>query len=398
MSITSFSRSEEGNVVLLREKMEREAWYSLFFSRFAGFTTKDKVDGSLIPSGSPIEILRDFAAEGSDSMLLAMLKRLTGTGVSGDAQLKGNEERMNVYYQKVYINQKRHGTKVGGRISNQRMKKFNLIAKAQPLLSDWLAQWMEFNFLYTFFHGYSPHILENITTGGLYITSGQKICHPNFYCAGSGFSTWNATAATYEGTLDDDVSGVTDTSTDHLSCELLEDLRVQTITKKIMPMVSKEGIEFWPMLIHPQAAKQLRKDSDWKNAQKDARIRGVNNPLFTGALGEYAGFVLYERMMMPGIYPAGTSSSVTIGATNPLSALDTYDRKMGLIFGRGAIAHGWALGPYIDEDDEDYKNNKGVAIGIIGGSARAEYKDNSTDGSNTAVVNQSSIAFTTYSP
>jgi N4-gp56 family major capsid protein len=391
---TSFARAEEGNVVLLREELEREAWYSLFFARFAGFTTKDEVDGSLIPSGSPIEILREFATEGSDSMLLPMLLRLTGAGVSGDSQLLGNEERMYLYYQKVYINQKRHGVKVGGRISNQRVKKFRLLEKAQPLLSDWLAQWMEWMFIYTFFHGYAPHILENTTTGGLYIGSGQKICHPNFYAAGSGFVTWSATAATYEDSVADACTGVTDTSTDHMTADLLEDLRVKVKSKKIMPLVV-DGNEFYPILLHPNQAKQLRQDSDYRNAVKDAWTRDSKNPIFTGAMAPYAGFVPYERMMVPGISPA--SATVTFGATNPLSALDTYAIKGAIIFGKSALAYGWADGPYFDEEYEDYKNNKGVGIGVIAGCARAEFKDNSTDGSNTAVKNQSSMIVATYS-
>jgi len=112
-------------------------------------------------------------------------------------------------------------------------------------------------------------------------------------------------------------------------------------------------------------------------------------------MAPYAGFVPYERMMVPGISPA--SATVTFGATNPLSALDTYAIKGAIIFGKSALAYGWADGPYFDEEYEDYKNNKGVGIGVIAGCARAEFKDNSTDGSNTAVKNQSSMIVATYS-
>lgn len=395
--ITSFARGEEANVVLLREVLEREAWVALFFARFAGFVTQDKVDGTKIPSGAPIEIDRSFAQEGSDSMLIPMLRRLTGTGVSGDAQLLGNEERMNIYYQMVYINQKRHGVKVGGRTSNQRVKKFKLIQKAQPLLSDWLAQWMEYSFIDTFFSGYSPHIRENTTTGGLYINSGAKILHPNWYNAGAGFATWSATAATYEGTVEDGVTGVTDTSTDHMSASLLETLRIQAMTKKIMPIDLGYGEPLWPMLIHPNQAKQLRQDTDYKAAAREALPRMKENPLFTGAMPPYAGIVPYERLFTPGVEPNAGAGTVAVGATNPLSALDTYNVKGAILFGKSAVAHGWALGPYFDEEDEDYKNNKGVAVGLIAGSARADFKDNSTDGSNTAVINQSSMIVCTYS-
>lgn len=395
MAITTFARSEEANVVLLEEKLKRDAFYQLFFAPFLGQTTEDKIDGSRVPSGAPIELLEAFAEEGGDSMLLPMLGRLSGVGVSGDAQLKGNEEAFALYYQKVYINQKRHGVKLGGRMSNQRVKKFDLMRKAEPLLADWLAQWIEYDILYTFYHGYSSHVLGS-AAGELNLTSGQKICHPNFYAAGSGFVTWNATASTYEGNVEDAVTGVTDTSTDYMSADLLEELRVACMEKKIAPIQTEYG-EYIPILLHPKQAKQLRKDSDYRNAMKDALRMDFKNPIFKGAMAPYAGFLPFERMMVMGVEPNAGAGTVSFGSANPLSSLDTYARKAAIIFGKGAIATGMPLGPYYDPDDEDYKNMRGAGMGVIIGSARAEFKDNSTDGSNTLVKNTSSMIVVTYS-
>lgn len=400
MAQSTFARSEEGNLQLLNEKLKREAWRQLFFARFAGKTTQDDT-GSRIPSGMPIEVDQRFAEEGSDSLKVAMIKRLTGSGVWGDQQLKGNEERQNIYYQNVYINQFRHAVKSGGRMSQQRMKKFNLAAKYRPQLSDWLAQYMEVDFWYAYLHGYSRHIMGGLSSGGYNITSGQKICHPNFYGAGDGFATWSATAATYEGTVENTVTGVTDTSTDHFTTSLLEALRVEVQDKNIAPMVTEDGYEFYPMIVHPRQMKQIRTDSTWAAAQRDANgMKSLKNPIFNGACGHYAGFALYERILTPSVDPDAGGSTVEFGyptATFGLSALTDHARKVGLIFGAGSLAMGWATGPYFDEDDEDYKNLRGVAIGQISGCARAEYKDDSTDGSNTDVINQSSIAFCTYS-
>lgn len=400
MAQSTFARSEEGNIQLLNEKLKREAWNRLFFSRFVGFTTEDD-QGSKIPSGAPIEVINRFTEEGSDSLKMALLKRLTGAGVSGDNQLKGNEERQNVYYQNVYINQHRHAVKSGGAMSQQRMKKFNLAAKYRPQLSDWWAQYMEVDIWYTFLHGYSRHIMATTANGGYNITSGQKICHPNFYAAGDGFATWNATPATYEGTVENSVTGVTDTSTDHFTTSLLETLRVEVQDKHLAPVITEDGFEFYPMLVNSRQMKQIRSDSTWAAAQRDANnMKGLKNPIFNGSCGHYAGFVLYERNFTPSVDPNAGAGTVEFGyptAQFGLSALSDHARKVGLIFGAQALAMGVAKYPFFVEDDEDFENLRAVSAGQIWGSARAEHKDNSTDGSNTDVINQSSIAFVTHS-
>ena len=48
------------------------------------------------------------------------------------------------------------------------------------------------------------------------------------------------------------------------------------------------------MLVSPWAAKDLKDDAKWLAAQQHANIRGSKNPIFTGALGEYDGVILYE--------------------------------------------------------------------------------------------------------
>lgn len=48
------------------------------------------------------------------------------------------------------------------------------------------------------------------------------------------------------------------------------------------------------MLVGTWAARDLKADPIWQAAQQNAAIRGSKNPIFTGALGEYDGGVLYE--------------------------------------------------------------------------------------------------------
>ena len=136
MATTTWARTEEANIGLLNEKLRREAHYKTFWSRFAGFTklSGEGKDRQATPSGMPIEIMRDFVSQGMDHMLMPMLRNLTGAGIYGDKQLEGNEELMDIYYNKVYINQIRNGVKLGGRVSQQRLKSLRIEKERQPFL------------------------------------------------------------------------------------------------------------------------------------------------------------------------------------------------------------------------------------------------------------------------
>jgi hypothetical protein len=398
MATTTWARTEEANIGLLNEKLKRQMYHKTFWSRFAGFTklSGEGKDQRAIPSGMPIEIMRDFVKEGMDFMLMPMLLNLTGTGIYGDKQLEGNEELLDLYYNKVYINQIRNGIKLGGRMSQQRLKSLQIERERQPLLSEWLANWNEIQIARTFYEGWDAHISAATASGGIYINSGQKRCHPNFFTAGSGQSTYSATDATYEGTLDDDLTNLTDTASDYMSVELIEAMRVEVTKLKIKPMVTESGWEFWPWLIHSNQARQLRADSDWKAAQRDVGPRDLTNPIFRGNCGHYGNFVFFERLLgVFGANPAGTSSTVTFGATNPLSGLDTYPRKCSIIFGRGAISRGVAEDPFFEREAYDYNNVTGIGVGQIVGDARGEYNDSTS--SPTAVINETSCIVATYS-
>jgi len=282
-------------------------------------------------------------------------------------------------------------------MSRQRLKALQIEKQKQPLLSNWAAQWNEVALARTFYEGWSPHITAATTSGGLYIGSGQKRVHPNFFTAGSGQVTYSATDATFESSVDTALTNLTDTSTDYFSTDLLEAMRVEVIKLKIKPMVTENGMEFWPMLIHPNQARQLRADSDWQGVNQRAWVanEAKNNPIFSGAIGSYAGFVLYERMLgVFGASPSGTGT-VTFGATNPLSAPDTYARKCAIIFGAGAISRGVAEDLSFERETDDYGNVLGIGAGMIVGDSRGEYYDSTT--SVTGVINQTSAIVATYS-
>ncbi|QDF28987.1 phage capsid family protein [Halarcobacter anaerophilus] len=68
----------------------------------------------------------------------------------------------------------------------------------------------------------------------------------------------------------------------------------------VLKTVTREGgitdyVEFFLLVVGSNAARQLKEDPLWIEAQKMANKRGSDNPIFTGALGEYDGVIVFER-------------------------------------------------------------------------------------------------------
>ena len=87
----------------------------------------------------------DLNKDKGDSVRFFLRAQLVGRGVQGDAQLKGNEEKLTTYADNVIIDQRRHAASAGGRMSRQRVP-FNVRRECMDGLSDWAAELMDASF------------------------------------------------------------------------------------------------------------------------------------------------------------------------------------------------------------------------------------------------------------
>jgi len=152
------------------------------------------------------------------------------------------------------------------------------------------------------------------------------------------------------------------------------------------------GEDKYVMFIHPYQTYTLRKSTattgQWGDIQKAALTGGqiANNPLYTGALGEWNGVILHEDARVPIMQTAGgpTGDGAAAGQT-------AYYRAVFC----GAQAAAFAVGQ--DNSDSqmtwveelfDYENQQGVSAGLIFGLKKMVF--NSSD--------FGTIAVSTYAP
>jgi N4-gp56 family major capsid protein len=238
-----------------------------------------------------------------DKITYGIRMQLTGAGFTENQLAEGNGESLTIYSDAIVINELGHvvGVKSTNTIDAQRVP-FNLREEARDGLADWYAK----RFSVEFFNqvcGYTP--ATDIRFTGLQ-------------------SPIAATRILRQTSRTDDALLV---STDVFSLQLIDKAKEAAIvaTPKIRPVRinSKAGgngrrdynatlTDKYVMYLHPFQVTDLRQSTStgqWLDIQKAAMTGGevTNNPIYTGAIGEYNSVVLRSSFdVAPGVANAGT--------------------------------------------------------------------------------------------
>jgi N4-gp56 family major capsid protein len=128
-------------------------------------------------------------------------------------------------------------------------------------------------------------------------------------------------------------------------------------TWKMRP-IKVDGKDYYVLLIHPEVSYDLFNLPGFQQIQREANLRGDENPLFAGALGMYDGVVIHEH---EGV------------ATGDFGSGDAVKGARNLFLGAGAgLCAGIGEMNWV-EKTFDYGNKLGIAAGQIYGVSRAVF-------------------------
>ncbi len=367
MALSSFDYTGATYDALTAEEFEARVWLEQDDKRF--FAEKREWIGEP-GSDSPIITLNNLEKEAGDAITVLMLKLLSEAGKYGDETLWDSEEAMVWYNLRCFINQLRHATGTAGRMTRKRVA-FNTDTAAAMALGRWMAGKLDqavFDCYYKLF----PIHISTSGSGGLAKTVRWN---PNWYVpnAGGSMDGFGADPAN-EAAITVEEDQLADSSSHHMSTGILEDIAAEMRVENVMPVIV-DGQEFFMGILHPYQAKQLRQDALWNDAMQRAWGTGQSNPLFTGAMGRWAGLVLYEHNRVA----VGTNVNV----------------RRGIFFGGNSMAYARSGEAYTNRQLWDYDNERRYAIGVVNGYMRADFI---SDDVNATVFNQSSICVSTFSP
>lgn len=372
------------NVALLSAELAYEAWWSTFWAPLSGEQKITRVNGirqSMPAPNAVVQVVNDFIEEGRDNMLAAMLKPLEEDPVYGDTWLKGTGEDLGLRYTRIYINQVRKAvTKLSGKMSNQRLKRFNLMEKAKPSLVEYWGKWFNAAMFMTLYEGISPQISIGTDDDGV----GMKVrYHPNMYygATGTGDSSTLASFGTEFKTKTQTEWAANDGNIAGDMCSKLIMLMGQKIKTDLLiePVLTDAGDPFWLWLVHP---------AQFRNLKTDTRVISMQNSAWTAELRKhpairgrdmmyYDGFAILEERtgVRSTTLDDQTLYSALAGTNGWLKPpVSTGTLAYGsIILGRDAIAFGTASNLSFTEEKDDHGNVSEIGSAVINGANRSEY-------------------------
>jgi N4-gp56 family major capsid protein len=314
-----------------------ELWSDGLFSQAEDMTFFHGFEG---PEGSSMPIIRkdDLTQEAGDTINVDLVLALTGAGQTGDLAgglLEGNEEALKIRQLSFSVDSIQHAVR-WSKLA-QKVITHNMRTTAQNQLAKWLAGKLD------------NQIFTELSGGGTVLPTSAK---------------WFAGSATTRDTVADTDAG------GRLTLDALTELKAYAqVENKIEPVRTDDGNEYFCLVAHPYAIMSLKRDDvKWAQAQREAQVRGDENPLFTGAAGIWDGVVIKSSNRVPRSNNA---------ATTPVAVADN------LFLGAQALVRGYGSYPDWTEELFSYGQEAGIATWALLGNKLSVF-DLTTAGGATA--------------
>lgn len=294
------------------KRWSREAWVELpkliYWNKFMGKSMN-----------SVIQLKQELEGQPGDKVTFSFIRKLSGAGVTGDSDLETQEEAMTTYSDDVTIDQVRQAIRLKGKMSEKRTA-YSQRTAAKELLTTWLAEKIDADIFAA---------LDSSPSTSIY--------------AGAASSTATITAG------------------DLFTTALLT--KAKTKAKKASPKIwpiKIDNKEYYVAIIHPDQEYDLKvNDPTWAQAQREAQVRGDENPIFEGSVGVWDAVIVHVHEDIAVATTWGSGGNVN-GA-------------FGQFLGRQAGAFAWGERPRWVEKSFDYDNKVGFAIGAIYGVTKAVF-------------------------
>lgn len=342
MTNTAYGVNDPLAVKLWSRKLFQETIKECWISKFLG---KD--------SNALVQIVDEAQKSAGDQITIGLRMLLKGAGIQGDVSLEGQEEALTTHHFAIKIDQLRHAVRSAGKMSEQRVP-FEIREEARHGLQDWWTDRLDTCFF-------------NQICGNTVATDSRF----------TGNQTVESTDAEHVVRADQIAADEKLTEKHFFTLDLIDKAveRAKTLSPMIRP-VRINGENKYVMFLHPYQVTDLRIASDnnqWLEIQKAALAGGQisNNPIYTGALGEYNGVILHE------------SVRVTDGVSTENEAVPFVKRAVLCGAQSAVLAFGQGYQPnkvnWIEESF-DYENQLGVSAGMIFGlrKSKINHKDFAT--------------------
>lgn len=347
MADTAFSTSHASTITRWSALLFKQAQKQKYFQKFVGDD-----------ENSMIQTKTNLLKEPGDTIKFDLLMNLTGSGVTGDTEIEGNEEQLVLHQDSVTIDLRGNGVKAAGKMSAQRTA-HSIKKMGKTALGNWLSQAQDDDFV--------------LGLSGQVNTVGQTTA-----IAPDSDHKWMG-GETVAGVVESVATDLlVDSATLNLfGCNMISWVKrkAKLISVKVRPLFV-EGGQHYVMFLHPYQVKALTGNTIWKNAQYYAATRGKTNPIFSGALGMIDNVILHEyEKCITRLGAGGTDASEAFedpSVANNVFANGIYAAR-ALFCGAQAGVIGYGQYPGWYEKNFDYGRVPGVATDVIYGMKKTRF-------------------------
>ncbi len=259
-----------------------------------------------------------------DQITFGKNNRLTGEGITGASgkDLEGNEEDLSFDNFPVILDETSHAVIDSGPMARQRTA-FNLTAEMRSSILVW-----------------GSERIDKDAFDALTATDPNKIFFPGSVTA---------------------VSGLTAAS--QITPEMISRARLFAVTggersqTPIRP-IRFGGRNWWVLLVHPGVNFQLKRNSEWQQAHREAVARDGTSPIFTGADSIWDGVIVMEHENITHPDDGGAGS---------------IEYAKNVMLGQQALCWAWGMRPVMTPGTRDWGRKRGFAWTMVSGVARSTF-------------------------
>lgn len=314
-----------------------QQWDEKYFSEYLNNNWFKQFMGT--GSSKMIQVKEDLTKKPGDAVTFTLVNRLTGEAKGAAEALEGAEEDAMLRSFKLTVREYAHAV---------RFKKFEAQKTAIDLRQahkDVLMDWnMELD---------RDLIIEALGSinGTAYASASEA--NKDAWLTDNTDRVLFGAAISNHSSLDHSAAlANVDTTNDKLTPDAISLMKriAKSANPRIRPMKVKTSIgssDSYVLFAPTQMVRDLAANTTFLAANREARNRGMDNPLFTGADYVWENVFIYEIEDIPSLGAVGNSSAVV---------------RPCYLCGAQALGMAWAMRPQTVEEDFDYKRAVGLGI------------------------------------
>lgn len=343
-------------------------WDAKFFKEYTQGNRFSRYFGS--NENAMIQVKSNLTKQPGDAIHYALANRLTGAGKTGSSALEGFEEELVSRGHRLTVDQIRHAVRVS--VMEEQKSAIPLREAAKMGLKVWNTEKLRDDIITAL------HSVRTGTGAGSVVAYGDATpTHLDAWLddnldrivfgTGAAATTAPAGGATY----DYSASLLAIATTETLSSALISKAKRKALTAnpKITPIRVKDDEQWFVLFAHPYAMRDLKSESVFIAANREARNRGKDNPLFMDDDYIWDGVIIRE------IADIDISDLATAG-TGSTQVAPAY------LCGAQALGLGWAKTTETVTEEFDYKDKYGVACREIRGVEKLCFEKSTVDAGN----------------